>query len=65
MSDYASAYPVEVFSSLDMSGVPSHKLELKVSLPAIVIRNLDALRLCNVTELRRHIVQVTILTHET
>ncbi|KAL0902327.1 hypothetical protein ABMA27_000223 [Loxostege sticticalis] len=66
-TDDAATYPVEFLNSLDLSGVPSHTLELKVGVPVILMRNLDAPRLCNgtrlrVTELRRHIVQATILT---
>lgn len=60
-------YPVEFLNSIELSGVPSHKLELKVGVPVILMRNLDAPRLCNgtrlrITELKRHIVQATIIT---
>ncbi|GFT89088.1 ATP-dependent DNA helicase [Trichonephila clavipes] len=60
---------VKFLNSLDLSGVPSHKLELKVGVPVLLMRNLDAPRLCNgtrlrITELGRHIVKATILTGE-
>ncbi|GFT78628.1 ATP-dependent DNA helicase [Trichonephila clavipes] len=56
-------------NALDLSGVPPHKLELKVGVPVLLMRNLDASRLCNgtrlrITELGRHIVKATILTGE-
>ncbi|GBP36689.1 ATP-dependent DNA helicase PIF6 [Eumeta japonica] len=68
-SDNTTSYPVEFLNSLELSGVPSHKLELKASVPVLLMRNLDAPRLCNgtrlrVTELGRHIVKATILTGE-
>ncbi|GBP41275.1 hypothetical protein EVAR_33002_1 [Eumeta japonica] len=61
--------PEEFLNSLELSGVPSHKLELKVGVPVLLMRNLDAPRLCNgtrlqVNELGRHIVKATILTGE-
>lgn len=50
-----------------MTGVPPHKLELKVGVPVLLMRNLDAPRLCNgtrlqISELGRNIVRATILT---
>lgn len=68
-SEDCTSYPVEFLNSLDLTGVPSHKLELKVGIPVLLMRNLDAPRLCNgtrlrVTELGRHIVKATILTGE-
>ncbi|GFX46663.1 ATP-dependent DNA helicase [Trichonephila clavipes] len=68
-SDDTTSYPVEFLNSLDLSEVPSHKLELKVGVPVLLMRNLDAPRLCNgtrlrITELGRHIVKTTILTGE-
>ncbi|GFX56443.1 ATP-dependent DNA helicase [Trichonephila clavipes] len=69
LSDDPMSYPVEFRKPLDLSGVPSRKLELKVGVPVLLMRNLDAPRLCNgtrlrITELGRHIVKVTILTGE-
>ncbi|GFU79470.1 ATP-dependent DNA helicase [Trichonephila clavipes] len=68
-SDDTTSYPVEFLNSLDLSGVPSHKLELKVGVPVLLMRNLDSPRLCNgtrlrITELGRHIVKATILAGE-
>ncbi|GFX43916.1 ATP-dependent DNA helicase [Trichonephila clavipes] len=65
----SAIHTVEFLNSLDLSGVPSHKLELKVGVPVLLMRNLDAPRLCNgtrlrITELGRHIVKATILTGE-
>ncbi|GFS88815.1 ATP-dependent DNA helicase [Trichonephila clavipes] len=67
--DDTTSYPVEFLNSLELSGVPSHKLELKVGVPILLMCNLDVPRLCNGTRLRiiklgRHIVKVTILTGE-
>lgn len=47
--------------------MPSHKLKLKFGVPVILMRNLDAPRISNgtrlrITELKRYIVQATILT---
>ncbi|XP_008178766.1 uncharacterized protein LOC103307981 [Acyrthosiphon pisum] len=52
-----------------LSRVRSHKLELKVGVPVLLMRNLDAPRLCNgtrlrVTELGRHIVKARVLIGE-
>ncbi|GFV35915.1 hypothetical protein TNCV_2866741 [Trichonephila clavipes] len=46
-SDDTTSYPVELLNSFDLSRVPSHKLELKVYVPVLLMRNLDAPRLCN------------------
>jgi len=46
-------YPIEFLNYLESSGVPSHKLWLKVSVPVLLMRNLDAPRLiCNSTWLQ-------------
>ncbi|GFY19084.1 ATP-dependent DNA helicase [Trichonephila clavipes] len=50
-SDDTTNYPVEFLNCLDLSGVPSHKLELKVGVPVLLMRNLDVPRLCNGTRL--------------
>ncbi|GFX26055.1 ATP-dependent DNA helicase [Trichonephila clavipes] len=68
-SDDTTSYPVEFLNSLELSGVPSHKLEFKVGIPVLFMRNLDTPRLCNgtrlrITDLGRHIVMTTILTGE-
>ncbi|GFT19599.1 ATP-dependent DNA helicase [Trichonephila clavipes] len=51
-SDDTTNYLVEFRSSLEISGVPSHKLELKKGVSVLLMRNLDAPRLCNGTRLR-------------
>ncbi|CAK1602388.1 unnamed protein product [Parnassius mnemosyne] len=62
-----TSYPVEFLNSLEWSGVPSHKLQLKLGVPVMLMRNFDAPRLCNGTRLRvthlgRNIIGTTILT---
>lgn len=45
-------YPTEFLNSLNISGLPPHKLKLKVGLPIIMIRNLNPnAGLCNGTRL--------------
>lgn len=45
-------YPTEVLNSLEFSGVPSHKLYLKVGAPILLLRNLHPPGLCNGTRLK-------------
>ncbi|GFT48752.1 hypothetical protein TNCV_595221 [Trichonephila clavipes] len=40
-SDDTASYPVEFLSSLDLSGVPSHKLELKPLATALSSKRAD------------------------
>ncbi|KAL0867452.1 hypothetical protein ABMA27_008239 [Loxostege sticticalis] len=66
-SDDSTTYPIEFINTLELTGVPSHKLELKIGVPVLLMRNLDAPRFCNgtrlrVTELGRNIIKATILT---
>lgn len=66
-TEHSASYPVEFLNSLELSGVPSHKLKLKVGVPVMLMRNLDAPRLCNgtrlrVTQLGWNIITATILT---
>ncbi|XP_055922687.1 uncharacterized protein LOC129953463, partial [Eupeodes corollae] len=66
-TELSTSYPVEFLNSLEPSGVPSHKLQLKLNVPVILMRNLDAPRLCNGTKLRitklgQNILGATILT---
>ncbi|CAK1603523.1 unnamed protein product [Parnassius mnemosyne] len=63
----STSYPVEFLNSLELSGVSSHKLQLKLGVPVMLMRNLDAPPLCNGTRLRvthlgRNIIGATILT---
>ncbi|XP_060801784.1 uncharacterized protein LOC132902069 [Amyelois transitella] len=66
-TEQVTSYPIEFLNSLELSGVPSHKLRLKVGVPVLLMRNLDAPRLCNGTRLQinhlgRNIVKATIMT---
>jgi len=48
----ANTYPSEFLNTLEVSGMPSHKLLLKIGAPVILLRNLDPLAgLCNGTRL--------------
>jgi ATP-dependent DNA helicase PIF1 len=60
-------FPVEFLNSQNPSGLPQHDLKLKVQAPIILLRNLDAPRLCNgtrlcVTALKRNLIEARILT---
>ncbi len=44
----ANTYPSEFLNTLEVTGMPSHKLLLKIGAPVILLRNLDpSTRLCN------------------
>ena len=60
-------FPAEFLHSQQPSGVPSHVINLKVSAPIMLLRNLDASRLCKETRLifkalMHNIIQATIMT---
>jgi hypothetical protein len=61
-------YPIEYLNSINCSGLPLAKLELKEGCPIMVLRNLDAAHgVCNgsrgiVTKLRSRVVEVKLLT---
>ncbi|CAG4996598.1 unnamed protein product [Parnassius apollo] len=46
-TEQSTSYPVEFLNSLELSGVPSHKLQLKLGVPVMLMRNLDAPRTGN------------------
>uniref|UniRef100_H3G658 ATP-dependent DNA helicase n=1 Tax=Phytophthora ramorum TaxID=164328 RepID=H3G658_PHYRM len=57
----------EVLNSLNISGIPPHKLKLKKGMPIIMMRNLNPdLGLCNgtrlrIVELKDHVIHATIM----
>jgi ATP-dependent DNA helicase PIF1 len=60
-------YPIEFLNGLEMSGMPPHRLMLKLGVPIILLRNLDSDHgLCNGTRLKvlamsRNLFKVKIL----
>ncbi|GFX87564.1 ATP-dependent DNA helicase [Trichonephila clavipes] len=51
-TELSTSYRVEFLNSLELSGVPSHKLQLKQNVPVMLMRNLNAPLLCIGTRLR-------------
>lgn len=61
-------FPVEFLNSLFFTGLPKHRLELKVNMPIMLLRNLNTKAgLCNGTRLlieecRIHVLKCKIIT---
>ncbi|GFT97319.1 uncharacterized protein TNCV_2899141 [Trichonephila clavipes] len=45
-------YPTEFLNSISVSGLPPHKLEIKIGVPFILLHNSNPPKLCNGTRLR-------------
>jgi len=67
-TEVANTYPSEFLNTLEVSGMPSHELLLKIGTPMILLCNLDPLaRLCNgmrliVRRFTMRVVEVEIIT---
>ncbi len=63
-----SLYPVEFLNTLQFSGIANHKLELKVGVPILLLRNLNqSIGLCNgtrliVKRLGQRVIEAEIIT---
>lgn len=59
-------YPIEFLNSLELPGLPTHNLKLKVGSVVIMLRNINQPRLCNgtrlaVKKLMNNVIEATIL----
>ncbi|GBN08688.1 hypothetical protein AVEN_73486-1 [Araneus ventricosus] len=66
-TNQAVDYPTEFLNSLEHSGIPAHKLELKIGAHIMLLRNLDPPALCNgtrliVKKLMTNVIEAVILT---
>jgi len=51
-TEVANTYPSEFLNTLEVNGLPSHKLSFKIGAPMMLLRNLDpSIRLSNGTRL--------------
>ncbi len=63
-----SLYPVEFLNILQFDGIANHKLEVKVSVPILLLRNLNqSIGLCNGTrliikKLGQRVIEAKIIT---
>ncbi|XP_024009975.1 uncharacterized protein LOC112085170 [Eutrema salsugineum] len=61
-------YPQEFLNSIKISGLPNHRLLLKIGAPIFLLRNIDPKRgLCNgirliVTQLANHVIEARVIT---
>ncbi|GKC60962.1 ATP-dependent DNA helicase PIF1-like protein, partial [Tanacetum coccineum] len=68
LEDMQIMYPPEFLNTLRFSGVPNHKLELKIGAPIILLRNTGLQRgLCNgtrlvITQITRTVLEAQIIT---
>ncbi|GFY42284.1 ATP-dependent DNA helicase [Trichonephila inaurata madagascariensis] len=65
--DEAVQYPIEFLNSIQTPDLQARNSILKVGAPIILIRNIDANKLCNGTRLivkkmMQHVIQATVLT---
>jgi len=59
-------FPTEFFNLLDVPGLPSHILNLKIGVPIILLRDINQPKLCNgtrlvVKKLMNNLIEATIL----